>query len=120
MKPLIDKSAFGWIQIAGRKFKHDIVIEHDGTIRKRKKKLSKAEYGTSHKISLAEAQDVYTRGVNTLLVGSGMFDSVRLSDEAANFFVERDTNVIILPTGKAIQYWNENQQVSVGLFHITC
>ena len=120
MHPLIEKNAFGWIQIGGHKYKHDVVIEQDGEIRKRNKKLSKAEFGTSHIISLSEAQDIYKAGMSHLLIGSGMFDSVQLSDEAAGFFAENKIDVIILPTGKAIQYWNKHENKIVGLFHITC
>lgn len=120
MHPQIDKAIFGWIQINGQKYKHDIVIEQNSTIRKRKKKLSKAEFGTSHIVSLAEAQDIYSKNLETLLIGSGMFDKVRLSDQAADFFRSNNTTVIILPTGKAVRYWNDRHVPMVGLFHITC
>lgn len=120
MFPQIDKSAFGWISIAGRKYKHDIVIGQDGNIRKRNKKLSKAEYGTSHKISLSEAHDIYTEGMESLLIGSGMFDSVRLSDEAAEYLQKQNVNIMILPTSKAAQYWNDSTVALAGLFHVTC
>ena len=42
MKPAIDKTGFGYLQIEGSKIKHDIVIRLSGEIKKRKKKLSKA------------------------------------------------------------------------------
>ena len=40
-------------------FDHDVVISPDGEVSKRKKKLSKAVYGTSHTSSLEEARYVY-------------------------------------------------------------
>jgi hypothetical protein len=120
MIPEIEKQAFGWIQIQGHRYNKDIIIEQDGAIRKRRKKLSKAVYGTSHKISIAEAEDIYREGMETLLIGSGMFDSVRLSEEAENFFQAHKVDVIILPTGKAVQHWNSLQTPVTALFHITC
>ena len=120
MHPQVEKNAFGWIQIEGVKYKHDVVIDPNGKIRKRNKKLSKAVYGTSHKISLSEAQDILHTGINSILIGSGMFDSVRLSDEAVGFFEMHDVDVVVLPTGKAIKVWNESKKQMVGLFHITC
>ncbi len=120
MHPRIENSAFGWLSIGGQKYKHDVVINHTGEIRKRNKKLSKAEYGTSHIISLPEACDVYIEGMTGLLIGSGMFDSVRLSEAAADYFQRKSVVVKILPTKKAIIYWNDSDALSVGLFHVTC
>ena len=54
MKPRIDATEFGSITVDGTVFDHDLVISPDGEVSKRKKKLSKAVYGTSHTISLQE------------------------------------------------------------------
>jgi len=47
------------------------------------KKLSKARYGTSHRISLEEAEHIFEAGAERLLVGTGHSGCVELSDEAA-------------------------------------
>ena len=86
MKPHIDNTAFGSITIAEELIEHDVLIRQDSQVKKRKKKLSKAVYGTSHIISLDEARHVYEQGVTRLIIGTGQYDSVRLSDEAASFF----------------------------------
>jgi hypothetical protein len=52
MKPTIDQTTFGSITIEGTVFNNDVLIRQDGRIKKRKKKLSKALYGTSHTLSL--------------------------------------------------------------------
>jgi hypothetical protein len=73
MKPRIDATDFGSITVDGTAFDHDVVISPDGEVSKRKKKLSKAVYGTSHTISLEEARYVYGRaaGADRLIVGAG-------------------------------------------------
>ena len=48
MKPHIDGTAFGSIAIAHADYEHDVIIRLNGEVEKRKKKLSKALYGTSH------------------------------------------------------------------------
>jgi len=48
MKPNIDQTSFGSITIEGKAFEYDVLIRLNGEIEKRKKKLSKAIYGTSH------------------------------------------------------------------------
>jgi len=55
MKPRIDRTRFGSVTIDGTVFEHDVIIRLHGQVKKRKKRLSKAVYGTSHTISLAEA-----------------------------------------------------------------
>ena len=86
MKPKIDGTRFGSITIEGEQLEHDIIIRLDGRVKKRKKKLSKAIYGTSHTISLDEAKHVYQAGAERLIIGSGQSGMVKLSAEAADFF----------------------------------
>src|SRR5215211_7509716 len=62
MQPRIDRTQFGSITIDGKVFEHDALIRLGGQVEKRKKKLSKAVYGTSHTVSLAEAKHVYQKG----------------------------------------------------------
>lgn len=71
MKPKIDKTKIGTITISGTKYDYDVIIRLDGRVEKRKKKLSKAIYSTSHIISLDEAKYVYEKGAERLIVGTG-------------------------------------------------
>ncbi|UCH65507.1 MAG: hypothetical protein JSW63_13030 [Ignavibacterium sp.] len=120
MKPRINKTSFGSITVGGETFDHDIIIRLHGDVKKRKKKLSKEYYGSSHTISLEEAEYVYEEGAQKLLIGSGQYGMVRLSDEAANFFSRKSCEVDLIPTGSAIKEWNEEKGSVIGLFHITC
>lgn len=120
MKPRIDATAFGSITIAGKAYEHDVIIRLNGEVEKRKKKLSKAIYGTSHRISLAEAQYVYERGAQHVIVGAGQGGNVTLSDEAMNYFRQVQCQVQLLPTPQAIRAWNEATDAVIGLFHVTC
>ena len=47
----IEGTSFGDITIDGKAYDHDVVIRLNGGIMKRKKKLSKKLYGTSHVVS---------------------------------------------------------------------
>ena len=120
MNPKIDKTKFGSITIAGEKYTHDIIIRLNGKIENRKKKLSKEVFGTSHIISLAEAEFIYEGGVETIIIGSGQSGLVKLSEEAAEFFQQKKCNVELLPTPEAIHLWNKAKSSTIGLFHITC
>ena len=83
MEPRIDQTQFGSVTIDGAVFTHDVIIRLDGQVEKRNKKLSKAVYGTSHTISLAEAKHLYQKGAARLLIGAGQYGTVTLSQEAA-------------------------------------
>ena len=120
MKPTIQRTTFGSITIDGDVFKHDVVIRLDGRVKKRKKKLSKSIYGTSHTISLDEAKYVYEAGAKRLIVGGGQFGRVRLSDEAADYLRHKGCRVTLSPTPEAMQAWNEAEGHLIGLFHVTC
>ncbi|MFA4970360.1 MAG: MTH938/NDUFAF3 family protein [Sulfuritalea sp.] len=120
MKPKIDGSEFGFITIDGDCIEHDILIRLSGEVTKRNKKLSKAVYGTSHTISLAEAEYIFEKGVEQLIVGAGQNGMVRLSDEAADYFARKGIAVDLSPTPEAIARWNKAHGSVVGLFHVTC
>jgi len=120
MKPTIDDTKFGSITIEGRKIRHDVVIRLNGDVEKRKKKLSKALYGTSHVISLDEAKHVYQDGAEHLIVGTGQSGLVTLSAEAAEYFEHKACRAELLPVPKAIEAWNEAKGAVIGLFHVTC
>ncbi len=120
MKPKIDKIKFGSITIAGEKYDHDILIRLDGKVEKRKKKLSRQVFGTSHILSLAETKFVYHHGAKKVIIGSGQEGMLKLSDEAAAFFKKKGCKVKLLPTPEAVRAWNKAKNPAIGLFHITC
>jgi hypothetical protein len=120
MKPRIDRTTFGSITVDGEVLERDVLIRLDGTVEKRKKKLSKAVYGTSHTISLDEAKHVYEKGVERLIVGAGQFGLVELSDEAAEYFERKGCQVDLVPMKEALRVWNDAEGAVIGLFHVTC
>jgi hypothetical protein len=120
MEPRIDGTQFGSVTIDGEVFDHDVIIRLDGRVKKRKKKLSKAVYGTSHTISLAEAEHLYQEGVERLLIGSGQHGRVALSEEAAAYFAGNRCQVELLPTPEVIPVWNQAEGAVIGMVHVTC
>ncbi len=120
MKPHIDRTKFGSITIDGEVLEQDVIIRLNGAVKKRKKKLSKAVYGTSHTISRDEAEHVYQESAERLIIGSGQYGMVELSQEAAEYFERQGCQVDLLPTKEAAKAWNEAKGAVIALFHITC
>lgn len=121
MEPTIQETTFGSITVDGERFEHDVVIRLSGKVKKRKKRLSKQYYGTSHKVSLDEAKDIFQKGAKRLILGSGQYDNVRLSAEAKDYFEKKGCSVKLAPTPKAVKLWNNTQgEKTIGMFHVTC
>ena len=120
MQPAIQGTEFGSITVDNEVFDHDIVIRLNGKVKKRKKKLSKEQYGTSHTVSLAEAEHIYDDGAEQLIVGTGQYGNVKLSEEAEDYFKGKRCSVELVPTPEAVKVWNEAEGKTIGMFHVTC
>ena len=116
----IDATEFGSITIDGKTYPHDVVIRLSGEVEKRRKRLSKDVYGTSHVISKAEAKHVHDDGCELLVVGAGQEGNVRLSPEAREYFDKKRCRVIVQPTPDAIETFNRSQEKRIALMHVTC
>src|ERR1700745_181944 len=77
----IESTTFGTITIDGKTYEHDVVVRLSGEVVKRKKRLSKKLYGTSHVLSEDEARFLFEKGCDQIVIGSGQFGNVHLSPE---------------------------------------
>ena len=116
----INGTEFGSITIDKETYPYDVLIRLSGEIRKRRKKLSKERYGTSHILSLEEAEFVYQKGCSLLVIGTGQNGNLRLSAEAAEFLVRKECSVLAESTPRAIVSFNRAKGHKIGLFHVTC
>jgi hypothetical protein len=116
----IEGTTFGTITIDGKTYEHDVIIRLSGEVVKRKKKLSKKYYGTSHVLSMDEAKFIFERGCEQLILGSGQIGNVHLSPEAEAYFAKKGCKVLLQPTPEAIGVFNRSHAKKIGLFHVTC
>ncbi len=116
----IDSTTFGTITIDGKTYDHDVVIRLSGEIVKRRKKLSKQIYGTSHMLSEDEAKFIFEKGCEQVIIGSGQAGNVQLSPEAEAYFAKKDCKVVLRPTPEAITAFNRSRAATIGVFHVTC
>jgi hypothetical protein len=117
---MIERTTFGTITIDGKTYEHDVVIRLSGEVVKRKKKLSKKYYGTSHVLSKDEAKFIFEKGCKQLILGSGQAGNVHLSPEAEAYFAKKGCEVLLRPTPEAIRLFNRSRAKKAGLFHVTC
>jgi hypothetical protein len=116
----IEDTTFGSITIDGKTYEHDVIIRLSGQVEKRRKKLSKEKYGTSHIVSKEEAKFIYEDGSDLLIIGAGQEGNVRLSPEASDYLEKKGCAVTMQPTPEAIQSFNESRRKKIGLMHVTC
>ena len=117
----IDQTTFGAITINGKTYDHDVIIRLSGVVEKRRKRLSKEIYGTSHIVSKAEAKFVFEDGCEVLIVGAGQDGNVRLSPEASEYFEKKHCRVVLQRTPEAILTYNKSpQKKKAALMHVTC
>jgi hypothetical protein len=108
----IENTTFGTITMDGKTYEHDVVVRLSGEVAKRKKKLSKKYYGTSHVLSKDEAKFVFEKACEQLIVGSGQIGNVRLSPEAEAYFAKKNCKVLLQPTPEApcVQQVNSKEE----------
>jgi len=116
----IEDTKFGSITIDGKTYEYDVIVRLSGKVEKRKKKLSKEQYGTSHIISKDEAKFIFEDGCNLLIVGAGQEGNVHLSPEASDYFNNKGCKVLVQPTPEAIRSFNQSHEKKIGLMHVTC
>jgi hypothetical protein len=116
----IESTTFGTITIDGKTYEHDVLVRLSGEVVKRKKKLSKKLYGTSHVLSEDEARFLFESGCDQVVIGSGQFGNVYLSPEAEAYFERKGCEVLLKPTPEAIHVFNRSRAKRIGLFHVTC
>lgn len=116
----IDATQFGTITVDGKTYEHDVIIRLSGAVEKRRKRLSKEKYGTSHIMSKAEAKFIFEDGCDLLIVGAGQDGNVRLSPKASAYFDKQRCRVVLQPTPEAIMTFNRSRGKTIALMHVTC
>ena len=71
-------------------------------------------------LSLAEAEHIYDAGAEQVIVGTGQHGILKLSDEAKGFFKDHGCKVQTVPTPDAVKAWNETEDKTIAVFHVTC
>lgn len=114
------KTGFGWIEVGGREYDHDIIIHTDGSISRRKKKLSKmlkGEYGHTP-LSGPELATLLAERPGVVYIGTGQYGSMPLTPDAKDMLEPVPT--IILPTGEILAALGKEERSYVAVLHVTC
>jgi hypothetical protein len=111
---------FGVIKVDGKTYKKDIVIEK-GQVKKRKKGKSKdlkSKYGHT---PLTPLEKTIPWDCKTLVVGTGKYGKLPITDEFKEEAKKRGVKLVILKMEEAVKHYLDNFGSDINaIFHITC
>ncbi len=114
----IDNFSFGSIQIDGRTYAFDVVIDQ-GTVRKRKKgasKLHRERYGHT---PLSAAEDIPWK-CRRLVIGTGADGALPVMKDVKAEAERRDVELVTAPTPVAIAMLATHRKHTNAILHVTC
>jgi hypothetical protein len=114
------KTGFGWIEIGDHVYEHDIIIHADGSITKRKKKLSKAlkDQYEHTPLSAEELAFLTDEQPGQVLIGTGQYGSLPITPEA-KILLSR-YQLVVLPTPEILKEMKQSTSSYVAILHVTC
>ena len=114
------KTAFGWIEIGDHWYDHDIIIHTDGSVSKRKKKLSKPmKAGFGHTpLSLEELAIVKEEKPEIIYIGTGQYGDLPLTREAETFL--ESFHSVLGPTPDILPEIEREQKKYFAILHVSC
>jgi hypothetical protein len=113
-----EKFSFGSIQIDGRVYDFDLVIDR-GEIRKRKKKVSRRYRDAYGHTPVSVEEDIPWR-CRRLVVGTGAEGRLPVMPEVEKDAKLRKVELVVLPTKDAIAILNRGDLHTNALLHVTC
>jgi hypothetical protein len=114
------KTGFGWIERGGTRYEHDIVIHTDGSVSKRKKKLSKPYAGESGHTPLSAMELTFLEEERPAVVyiGTGQYGDLPLTPDATALL--KLYAPVIRPTPDILPLIDAEQRTCAAVLHVTC
>jgi hypothetical protein len=111
----IDDYRFGKIIINGQLYIKDLIIFPDRILPNWWR-----EHG--HSLTMADLNEVITVKPKVLIIGTGMYGRIKISDKIPQNLQSLDIEVIAERTGKACQIYNQKQAETeiIAALHLTC
>ena len=114
------KTGFGWIEVNGTRYEHDVIIHADGAVTKRKKKASKvyrSEYGHTP-LSEGELDFLADEKPELVYIGTGQYGDLPVTPKAESVLTHY--NGVVMPTPDLLPSIVAEKRRFVAILHITC
>ena len=109
-----DSTRFGRVVINGKEY-GDVLVLVDGTVMKRRAGIFR-----SHRVNSEEIKPILEGRPKNLIVGTGRWGLLRVTEEALKLASEHKVEVIELRTPEAIKKFNALPGKKAALVHVMC
>jgi hypothetical protein len=110
---------FGSIEVDGRAYEHDIVVDR-GVVRRRSKKRSK-KYRDKFGHTPLSADEELPWGGRRLIIGTGAYGSLPIMPEVVAEAARRNVDLVAVPTDQACRLIaGEKGRTVNAILHVTC
>ena len=116
--PQIEWIALGEVQINGQRYVADVVIRADGTIKKRRRKLSRRVHGNAHLVSAEEVRYVCKGHPQTFVVGVGAEERLAIGDDAKMWLEQENIKLVVFPSPQAVAEYRVLRGPRALLLHL--
>ena len=113
---MIESYSFGSMKVMGESHRNDLKIIDN-------KIIGNWWRREGHALYAQDIDDILYSAVKTLVVGTGAYGSMRITEEAEKTIEERGIKLVAAPTKEAVSVFNnlhsQGEKVA-GAFHLTC
>ncbi|MDY6892254.1 MAG: MTH938/NDUFAF3 family protein [Chloroflexota bacterium] len=116
----VESLSFGSIVVGGKKYRRDLLLFPDGTVKQRKGGFW--IFG-SHDINKDEVDELVRAGADEIVIGIGTSSGAKVSDDAKAHVEQAQRQLYILPSHEAFPEFNRLSDLGkkvAALIHITC
>ena len=114
----IENFSFGSIEIDGRTYTHDVVIDR-GQVRKRRKGASKRHRDIYGHTPLSADEEI-PWSCRRLVIGTGAAGALPVTEAVKADARRREVELVLAPTKRAIDLLRTDASATNAILHITC
>ena len=113
---MIEKSAFGSIQIDGRTYTTDILVYPDGRV------VDNWWRRHGHRLALEDLEALLAVEPDVIVIGAGVYGRVQPEPELGKALRQRGVELVMEPTAEAVTRFNDllSRRKAAAGFHLTC
>jgi hypothetical protein len=114
------KSKYGWVEIDGIRYDHDVIMHTDRSVIKRSKKKSKQfkkQFGHTP-LSDFDLKFLDNDGADIIYIGTGQYGDLPITMEAHTILSKKE--VVIRPTPEILTLLEDECRPFAAVIHVSC
>jgi len=114
------RTCYGWIEIDGIRYDHDVIVHRDRSVEKRSKKKSRKYRGFFKHTPLTDNELAFLvkEKPDIVYIGTGQFDDLPITSEALEILAK--FRAIIRPTPEIMNFLCDEYRSYAAILHVKC